>query len=453
MKKSLLTLGLALVVLTSSYAQRRQRTEEELKPLVKAKDTATYNAWSFEVALGQSKGIRPYTPGYFSSNPNAELGSVRANSFTIGVRYMMSPKFGFKFDLASDRFKNNTTESLPFDVQQYRLGVQGVINASRLFGVEKQFNRFGLLLHGGLTAARITPKYDSPVVGEVDNYNKTENTFGFIFGLTPEVRITKKLGLQLDLSMISNFRQHFAWDGHYSETQNNLAGQMLNASLGITYGLGKFAEHGDYAVMPNKQLEEIAALAKRIDEMETLMNDTDKDGVPDYLDAENNSIAGVAVDTKGRMVDLNGNGIPDEMEGALARTFADKSSVAKAIDAAGNSSMVAKFINEGYVATFFDTNKTKPTNVSTEGIDFILTYMRNNPSSSVDIIGHADEIGDSERNKKLADLRAASVKEVLIKGGISADRLNVIAAGEDTSVDPTSSEARSLVRRVTFKVK
>ena len=36
MKKSLLTLGLALVVLTSSYAQRRQRTEEELKPTVKA---------------------------------------------------------------------------------------------------------------------------------------------------------------------------------------------------------------------------------------------------------------------------------------------------------------------------------------------------------------------------------------------------------------------------------
>jgi OOP family OmpA-OmpF porin len=453
MKKSLLTLGLALVVLTSSYAQRRQRTEEELKPLVKAKDTATYNAWSFEVALGQSKGVRPYTPGYFSSNPNAELGSVRANSFTIGVRYMMSPKFGFKFDLASDRFKNNTTESLPFDVQQYRLGVQGVINASRLFGVEKQFNRFGLLLHGGLTAARITPKYDSPVVGEVDNFNKTENTFGFIFGLTPEVRISKKLGLQLDLSMISNFRQHFAWDGHYSETQNNLAGQMLNASLGITYGFGKFADHGDYAVMPNKQLEEIAALEKRIGEMETLMNDTDKDGVPDYLDVENNSIAGVAVDTKGRMVDLNSNGIPDEMEAALGRTFADKNSVAKAIDAAGNSTMVAKFINEGYVATFFDTNKTKPTNVSTEGIDFILTYMRNNPTASVDIIGHADEIGDSERNKKLADQRANSVKQVLVKAGISADRLNVVAAGEDTSVDATSDEARRLVRRVTFKVK
>lgn len=47
------------------------------------------------------------------------------------------------------------------------------------------------------------------------------------------------------------------------------------------------------------------------------MNDTDKDGVPDYLDVENNSIAGVTVDTKGRMVDKNNNGVPDELENIL----------------------------------------------------------------------------------------------------------------------------------------
>ena len=52
----------------------------------------------------------------------------------------------------------------------------------------------------------------------------------------------------------------------------------------------------------------------RINDLETLMNDTDKDGVPDYLDVENNSITGVAVDTKGRMIDVNKNGVPDELE-------------------------------------------------------------------------------------------------------------------------------------------
>ena len=329
MKRSLLVLSIALLTLTSSYAQRKQRTEEELKPLIKVKDTASFNIWSIEASIGQSKGVRPYTTGYFSSNPNAEFGNVRPNSFTIGVRYMLSPKFGFKFDLSADRFKNSTLfdsitnpeGSLPFDVQQYRLGVQGVINASRLFGVEQKFNRFGLLIHGGFSYGRIMPKYDrfsDNILSQndtlVDNNNQIENNFGIIFGITPQVRISKKTSLQLDVNMISNFRQHFAWDGHYSEKQNNLAGQMLNATLGISYSLGNFNEHGDWAVIPNKRLVEIDALEKRIGEMETLMNDTDKDGVPDYLDTENNSLVGVAVDTKGRMVDMNTNGFHDEVE-------------------------------------------------------------------------------------------------------------------------------------------
>ena len=453
MKKSLLVLSIALLTLASGFAQRKQRTEEELKPLEKAKDTASYNMWSIEFSLGQSKGVNPYTPGYFSSNPNAELGSVKANNINLAFRYMMTPKFGFKFDVSSDRLKNNSPESLPFDVQQYRLGVQGVINATRLFNAESQFDRFGLLLHGGFSYARVTPKYDSPIVGEIDNFGKTENTFGVIFGLTPQLRISKKTSLQLDVNMITNFRQHFAWDGHYSETQNNLAGKLLNASFGISYSLGDKPEHGDWAVIPSKQVKEIEALEKRIGEMETLMNDTDKDGVPDYLDVENNSVAGVAVDTKGRMVDLNNNGIPDEMEAALARSFASKDSVAKTVEASTDSALVTRFINDGYIATFFDVNKSKPTNVSTEGIDFMLTYLRNNPTASIDIIGHADESGDSVKNVKLSNDRAVSVKNVLVKGGISADRLNVVSAGEDTSVDGTSAEAKTLVRRVTFKVK
>jgi OOP family OmpA-OmpF porin len=63
-----------------------------------------------------------------------------------------------------------------------------------------------------------------------------------------------------------------------------------------------------------------------------------------------------------------------------------------------------------------------------------LTYLRNNPSASVDIIGHADELGRSSYNDKLSNERAANVKTILMKA-IDASRLNVIAAGEDTSVE------------------
>jgi OOP family OmpA-OmpF porin len=182
-----------------------------------------------------------------------------------------------------------------------------------------------------------------------------------------------------------------------------------------------------------------------------MMNDSDKDGVPDYLDVENNSIAGVAVDTKGRMVDINKNGVPDELEKFMATNYVDKSQVSETLEKA-NADMIKRLINEGYVTTYFDTGKTNPTNVSTEGIDFMLTYLRNNPSAIIDIVGHADEIGKTAYNDKLSIQRANNVKNTLIKAGINASRLNVISSGEDTSVAPDSAEARRLVRRVTFKV-
>jgi OOP family OmpA-OmpF porin len=251
--------------------------------------------------------------------------------------------------------------------------------------------------------------------------------------------------------MFSNVRQHFNWDGiNYSEANNNLAGSMYTISMGVSLSFGSHKIHGDWAVLTNKQQEEIAALEKRVGQIENNMSDSDQDGVPDYLDAEPNSIAGVTVDTKGRMVDINQNGVPDEMEKYLNNTYVTNETLNSG---AQQSAMMEKFINDGYVATYFDFNKTKPTNVSTEGIDFILTYLRNNPEAKADIIGHADEIGKTPYNDKLAIDRANNVKEILMKAGIAADRLNVVSQGEDSSVDKDSAGARRLVRRVTFKVK
>ncbi|MNR36688.1 Outer membrane porin F precursor [compost metagenome] len=71
----------------------------------------------------------------------------------------------------------------------------------------------------------------------------------------------------------------------------------------------------------------------------------------------------------------------------------------------------------------------------------------------MDIIGHADELGKSAYNDKLSNARAVSVKNTLIKANINGSRLNIIADGEDTSVEKDSEGARKLVRKVTFRVK
>ena len=72
---------------------------------------------------------------------------------------------------------------------------------------------------------------------------------------------------------------------------------------------------------------------------------------------------------------------------------------------------------------------------------------------ALDKIGHADEIGKSDYNDKLSNARANSVKDILVKAKIDSSRLNIVAAGEDSSVEKDSDGARKLVRRVTFKVK
>ncbi len=420
------------------------------------KDTISseFNKLTIEFSAGQAKGIKPYTNGYFSSNNDKFIGSITVNSYNLGVRYMISPVFGLKMDIGYlDLVNNKNTISLPFEMKMYTLGFQGVINASRLFNIEKPSGRFGLLLHGGIQVSQMRPltanemSLTNPTL-MVRNHNSglKEYNGGLIVGFSPQLRLTKRVSFITDISIVTNLRQHFAWDGAYSDDSNNLSGQLVSMSAGLTYSLGKNKMHGDWAVIKDKNLVQIESMQKKINDVETLMNDTDKDGVPDYLDQENNSVAGVAVDTKGRMVDINRNGVPDELE-----RFIDQNN--KETTKANNVEMVQRFINDGYVATYFDTGKVNPTNVSTEGIDFIRTYLKNNPTESISIIGHADEIGANDRNLKLSKDRAEAVKSVLIKSGIDASRLTVISSGEDTSVDVTSEEARKVVRRVTFKVR
>lgn len=449
MKKSLLLIS--LLSFAPLFSQTDETTEGE-------NQSSGYNRWTVEFNAGQSKGVRPYTAGYSSSESGRSFGTLKLNSFSLGARYMISPKFGIKGDFSFDDLKNAST-SLPFNVKQYRFNLQGVINGSRLLEIEESLRRFGFMLHGGISLAMVTPNSNSKFdINGLTNFDGiTEYNGGIIVGVTPQFRLLNKLAITADVSAIANFRQHLAWDGHYSDKSNNLAGQMLNLTLGLTYSLGSSDVHGDWALIEDKKLEEITELDNRINDLETLMNDTDKDGVPDYLDVENNSIAGVAVDTKGRMIDVNKNGVPDELEKLVTMTNSkdgvDGVSAETKTANAINAQMVDKLINDGYVTAYFEFDQTNPTDASTEGIDFILTYMRNNPDTTIEIHGNADEVGNSEYNNKLADNRSANVKKVLIDAGINASRLVVVGKGEDKSVNPNSALARRLVRKVSFKIK
>lgn len=436
MKQTLLVLSF-LALAYNGNAQ--DRVSDSIQDKVMDSDPQSYNKWTVEVSVGQSKGIKPYSEGYYYSNPNKHI-TFDLNHYSIGARYMIGPKFGVKMDVAYDNLKNQEgSGSLPFEMQHIRFGLQGVVNAVRLFSFEERAGRFGLLFHGGAQVANMSPKMGI-------NEGKNEWNVGVMFGMMPQIRVGKNFAVHMDLTMNSNVRQHFNWDGAYSDANNNLAGSMYTTSIGVNYSFGNRSIHGDWAVIPDERTEQIQALDERIGELETMMNDTDKDGVPDYLDVENNSLAGVAVDTKGRMVDMNKNGVADELE-----KYMDQQ-IGAASEKSNNNEVVKRLINEGYVSVFFDFNSSKPTPASTQNLSFVLTYLKNNPNASADITGYADEIGSTEVNRALSEKRANNVRNTLIKAGIAASRLNIISAGEDTSVE-NDTDSRKLVRRATFTIK
>ena len=350
---------------------------------------------------------------------------------------MFNNKFGLKGDFGYNSFTEEEG-SMPFDTKYYRADLQGVANLGRIMNFETWTNTFGLLAHAGFGLSFLERKDPTYLKDRMGN---------FMIGVTGQIKLTDRIVLTGDFTTISNTKQNFAFDGASNNTIRGFNGSLFTGTAGITVYLGKNAKHADWTLDNQDKFDAIDA---RFMAIENKMLDSDKDGVADYLDEEANTPAGAMVDTKGRSIDKNNNGVPDETEAYVLKNYASNTANSPLLS---NNELITSLINGGYVAVYFDFNKSTPTNVSTEGTDFMLTYLRNNPTATIDIVGHADEIGRSAYNDKLSNARANNVKNTLVKAGISESRLNVIAAGEDTSVDKDSENARRLVRRVTFRVK
>jgi OOP family OmpA-OmpF porin len=417
MKKKLATLSLVFISLAA--------TAQDVSQTSSIVENNEYNKWSIEINGGLNKPFAAFTPGYST----ASLNMFHAD---LGARYMFNPKFGLKLDFGYDKFQERD-DTPSFETTQLRTSLQGVINLGRALNFEDFTNTFGLLLHGGVGVSQLTSK---------NGFDGQDYAGNGILGLTGQIKLSERVALTGDLTGLFNVKQNQNFDGMSPANTGTIDGMLLNGSVGLTFYLGKNAKHADWV----SEVDRYDGLEKRVKLIEDGLLDTDKDGVADLYDLEPNSIAGVAVNTKGQSIDTNQNGVPDELESYLEKTYGQNG---KGVSNDG----VAELINGGYVNVYFDFNSSKPNTASLPGVAFLVKYLQNNPSKNADIVGYADEIGNTNYNLELSRKRAESVKEIAIQSGIDASRLNVIANGEDSSVNKNSKEARQIVRRVTFQVK
>jgi OOP family OmpA-OmpF porin len=417
------------IILTLVFASAMTTLSAQTENVESATTGTEFNKWSVELAGGVNKPQRPMSPGQFTSTPSPYV-------VDLGVRYMFNNKFGLKADFGYNSFEGQKN-SIDFDTKYYRVDLQGVANLGRIMNFETWTNTLGLLGHAGFGLAQL----------EDQNSALKDRMGNFMAGVTGQIKLSNRIALTGDFTTILNASQDHAFDAASSPRARGFSGILFNGTVGLTVYLGKNEKHADWVIDHEGRFDAIDA---RFMAIENKMLDSDKDGVADYLDEELSTPAGAMVDTKGRSIDKNNNNVPDETEAFIIKNYGSTTNNSPLLT---NNELITSLINGGYVAVYFDFNKSTPTNVSTEGIDFMLTYLRNNPTASIDIVGHADEVGRSAYNDKLSNARANNVKNTLVKANVDASRLNVIAAGEDTSVDIDSENARRLVRRVTFRVK
>jgi OOP family OmpA-OmpF porin len=89
---------------------------------------------------------------------------------------------------------------------------------------------------------------------------------------------------------------------------------------------------------------------------------------------------------------------------------------------------------------------------NTTVLDDIIKILTKDTSISLTITGHTDSDGSTQYNKDLAQRRADTVKNYIIKGGIDKSRITTQSQGEQSPlVENINDKNKATNRRVQFE--
>jgi len=97
---------------------------------------------------------------------------------------------------------------------------------------------------------------------------------------------------------------------------------------------------------------------------------------------------------------------------------------------------------------FFDSGKSTLRPESGKELNQLAEYLTLKKTTVIEIAGHTDNVGDAAANQKLSEDRANSVKQYLVKKGISADRVQAKGYGDTQPIaDNGTNEGKQKNRR------
>lgn len=405
-----------------NYSKSQERDSSTLDSLNPRFKTKNYNRWSVNVNGGFNAPVGPFTSGYHSATLNY-ITDPDFNHLDFNVRKMFNTKFGLMWVAAYDKF-SSAGNSIPFTNNMFSTNLQGVINIHRALHWEEFTNTFGLQMHFGPGLTFLEAQEIRPVTSTyIPKKFAFDNIYSIVSGATVLIKVSDRFAFNMDYTMSKNFSHHLNLDGRTKvDLAANRTGIVHTATAGATLYLGKKDKHADWYW--EDKIDKPNELLARINTLEAQLKDTNKDGIPDCWDTY--------VTTKIDNLPAANNVVVSNQNYSNVEAM--------------------KMINSQYVNVFFDFDQSTVSAGTISAVFFLINYMKENPSATVDVIGYADELGNRDYNFRLSEKRAKNVAEMIVRSGIEESRLKIVIKGADNSVPKESELARQLVRRVAFKV-
>ncbi len=102
---------------------------------------------------------------------------------------------------------------------------------------------------------------------------------------------------------------------------------------------------------------------------------------------------------------------------------------------------------------FFETGKATLSPQSNVELEKAVDLLKTNPTMTIEVGGHTDNVGDDAYNMKLSHDRAKSVREYLVKAGIAGERIQAKGYGESNPIATNDTEdGRKANRRTEFVI-
>ncbi len=331
------------------------------------------------------------------------------------------------------------------------------------------------------------------IVESADTFDRFFDTISYKREIAPQVaamvgiavRVSKRINISLEhqLNFLLGSRADLL-DGFDRDEKGERTGFgdiMQYASLRVNFNIGNTSKNSEplYWINPLENvLADISTMKKNQD---TAIKDTDGDGVIDAIDQEPNTSSDIPVDTKGRTLDSDRDGVPDHKdkepynppragevvssEGIITNPNAGGDRPNRGVTEDRVREIVGEELskynlNEGGavgVADWFlpmihfgtDSYTIKYSDYGT--LSGIGRMLKGNPKLRLVVTGFTDQTGPEETNNRLSYLRAQTVIDHFVEThGIGRGRLVLQWKGPEEALVPKT--ASYMNRRVEFRV-